>query len=66
LIVFLVVFAGDAFGYTGNVVSVFGTGFALVGELVPDRGQFRARLATTRRPIYNRFVSGTSFAQFVD
>ena len=47
-------------------MSVFGTGFALVGELVPERGQFRARLATTRRPIDYRLVSGTSFAQFVD
>jgi hypothetical protein len=46
-------------------VSVFGTGFALVGELIPERGQFRARLTTARRPIHYGFVSGTRFAQFV-
>lgn len=46
-------------------MSVFGTGFALVGELIPERGQFRARLTTTRSPIHYGFVSGTRFAQFV-
>ena len=47
-------------------MSVFGTGFALVGELIPERGQFRARLAAAGRPIDYGFIGGTGFAQFVD
>ena len=52
LIVFLVVFARDAFRYIRNVVSVLGTGFALVSELVPHRSQFRTRLAAAGCPIH--------------
>ncbi len=65
LIIFFVILAWNAFGKVLNIMSVFGTRFALISELIPQRSQFGTRLATAGLSVDNRLIKRTGFTQFI-
>ena len=65
LIIFFVILAWNAFGKVLNIMSVFGTRFALISELIPQRSHFGTRLATAGLSVDNRLIKRTGFTQFI-
>jgi hypothetical protein len=65
LIIFFVILAWNAFGKVLNIMSVFGTRFAFISELIPQRRQFGTRLATAGLSVDNRLINRTCFTQLI-
>ena len=65
-IIFFIIFARNTFRKALNIMSVFRAWFTLICQLIPQRSQLRARLATACFPVDHGFISRTCLTQFID
>lgn len=65
-IVFLIIFARHALWHVCIKMSVFGTRFALICQLIPHWSQLGTRFTSAGLSVNNRLISWTGLTKFID